>query len=145
MRAVIQRVSKASVTSGGKIIGSIKSGLLIFLAIHRDDTEDIIQKLAEKISKLRIFEDSNEKLNLSIIDTSGEILVVSQFTLYGDCNQGNRPSFIAAANPEKAEHYYEKFVQCLKTKNISVATGKFRTYMEVSLINDGPTTIIIDI
>ena len=145
MRAVIQRVNNASVTSDNTIVGSISSGLLVFLAIHQDDTEDMIVKLADKISKLRIFEDSDQKLNLSIIDTGGEILVVSQFTLYGDCSQGNRPSFINAAKPDKAEKYYEQFIQALRTKNISVATGKFKSYMQVSLVNDGPTTIIIDI
>jgi len=145
MKAVIQRVNNASVTSENTIVGSISSGLVVFLAIHQDDTEDMVAKLADKISKLRIFEDSDEKMNLSIIDTRGEILVVSQFTLYGDCNQGNRPSFINAAKPEKAEQYYEKFIQALRAQNIPVSTGKFKTYMQVSLVNDGPTTIIIDI
>lgn len=145
MRAVIQRVTKASVTRENKKTGSIKDGLVIFLAIHQNDTEDIVIKLADKISKLRIFEDNDGKLNLSIMDTDGEILVVSQFTLYGDCSKGNRPSFVEAANAEKAEEYYKKFTQTLQEKNISVATGKFKTYMQVSLINDGPTTIIIDI
>ena len=145
MRAVIQRVSQASVNSDNQELGSIKSGLVVFLAIHQNDTEDMVEKMADKISTLRIFEDSNEKLNLSILDTGGEILLVSQFTLYGDCTQGNRPSFIEAAAPEKAEEYYEKSIIALRAKNISVATGKFKSSMQVSLINDGPTTIILDI
>ncbi len=145
MRTVIQRVTNASVRSEGEEIGSIKSGLVVFLAIHKNDTEEMIDKLADKISKLRIFEDNNKKLNLSIIDTGGEILVVSQFTLYADCNQGNRPSFTDAADPAKAEKYYEKFIQALRAKNISVVTGKFKTNMQISLINDGPVTIILDL
>ena len=145
MRTVIQRVTNASVRSEGEEIGSIKSGLVVFLAIHKNDTEEMIDKLADKISRLRIFEDNNRKLNLSIIDTGGEILVVSQFTLYADCNQGNRPSFADAADPTKAEKYYEKFIQALRAKNISVVTGKFKTNMQVSLINDGPVTIILDL
>lgn len=145
MRTVIQRVTNASVRSEGEEIGSIKSGLVVFLAIHKNDTEEMIDKLADKISKLRIFEDNNKKLNLSIIDTGGEILVVSQFTLYADCNQGNRPSFTDAADPAKAEKYYEKFIQALRAKNIFVVTGKFKTNMQISLINDGPVTIILDL
>lgn len=145
MRAVIQRVSHASVSCDNQKIGSIKSGLVVFLAIHQNDTEDMVEKMADKISKLRIFEDSNEKLNLSILDTGGEILLVSQFTLYGDCTQGNRPSFIEAAAPEKAEEYYEKCILALQAKNISMATGKFKTSMQVSLVNDGPTTLILNI
>jgi D-tyrosyl-tRNA(Tyr) deacylase len=145
MKTVIQRVTNASVRSEGKEIGSIKSGLVVFLAIHKNDTEEMIDKLADKISRLRIFEDNNKKLNLSIIDTGGEILVVSQFTLYADCNQGNRPSFTNAADPVKAEKYYEKFIQALRAKNISVVTGKFKTHMQVSLVNDGPVTIILDL
>ncbi|QQS60645.1 D-tyrosyl-tRNA(Tyr) deacylase [Candidatus Falkowbacteria bacterium] len=145
MRTVIQRVTNASVRSEGEKIGSIKSGLVVFLAIHKNDTEEMIDKLADKISRLRIFEDNNRKLNLSIIDTGGEILVVSQFTLYADCNQGNRPSFTDAADPAKAEKYYEKFIQALQAKNISVVTGKFKTNMQISLINDGPVTIILDL
>lgn len=145
MRAVIQRVNQASVSSDNQEIGSINSGLVVFLAIHQNDTQDMIEKMADKISKLRIFEDSDKKLNLSILDTGGEILLVSQFTLYGDCTQGNRPSFIEAAAPEKAEYYYQKCIIALRAKNISVATGKFKSSMQVSLINDGPTTIILDI
>ncbi len=145
MKAVIQRVSSASVTNENIIVGSIKSGLLVFLGIHHTDTEDMVNKLADKISKLRIFEDNDKKINLSIMDYGGEMLVVSQFTLYADCRQGNRPSFTEAADPIKAEKYYEKFIQALRVKNISVSTGKFKTHMQVSLVNDGPMTIIIEI
>jgi len=145
MRAVIQRVSEASVSSDNQEVEAIKSGLVVFLAIHQNDTEDMVEKMADKISKLRIFEDSDEKLNLSILDTGGEILLVSQFTLYGDCTQGNRPSFIEAAAPEKAEEYYEKCIFALRAKNISVAIGKFKTHMQISLVNDGPVTIILDL
>lgn len=145
MRAVIQRVNKASVSSDNQEIRSINSGLVVFLAIHQNDTQDMIEKIAEKISKLRIFEDSDKKLNLSILDTGGKILLVSQFTLYADCTKGNRPSFIEAADPEKAEDYYQKCIMALRAKNISVATGKFKSSMQVSLVNDGPTTIILDI
>lgn len=145
MRALIQRVTQASVTVENKLTGSIQAGLLIFLAIRRDDTEGKINKLADKVASLRIFEDEAGKLNRSVQDVNGEILVVSQFTLYGDCEKGNRPSFIQAADPAKAEEYYEKFVACLRDKGFSVPTGKFRSYMSVSLVNDGPTTIILDI
>lgn len=144
MRLVIQKVTSASVKIEDEVISSIQKGLLIFLAIHKNDTEDIIPKLTDKITKLRIFEDENKKINHSIIDIQGEILIVPQFTLYGDSSKGNRPSFTEAAEPKKAEAYYEKFVAALKEKNIPVATGKFRTYMQVQLINDGPVTLIID-
>ena len=144
MRLVIQKVTSASVKIEDEVISSIQKGLLIFLAIHKNDTEDIISKLSEKISKLRIFEDTEGKINNSIIDIQGELLIVPQFTLYGDSSKGNRPSFTEAAEPKKAEAYYEKFVAALKEKNIPVATGKFRTHMQVQLINDGPVTLIID-
>jgi D-tyrosyl-tRNA(Tyr) deacylase len=144
MRLVIQKVTSASVKIEDTVISSIQKGLLIFLAVHKNDTEDIIPKLTDKITKLRIFEDENRKINHSIIDIQGEILIVPQFTLYGDSRKGNRPSFTEASDPEKAEAYYEKFVAALKEKNIPVATGKFRTYMHVQLINDGPVTLIID-
>ncbi len=145
MKVVIQRVTNAHVTSDNLILGSINHGLVIFVAIHQNDTEFSITKMAEKIINLRIFEDENGKMNQSIIDTKGEILLISQFTLYGDCTKGNRPSFITAADPEKAQKYYEKLITALKEKNLKVATGKFRSYMQVNLINDGPTTLIIEI
>lgn len=144
MRAVVQKVKRAEVKINDKIVGKIKQGLLVFLAIHKDDTEDKIKKLADKIINLRIFSDENDKMNLSVKDVSGEILVVSQFTLYGDCSKGNRPSFMESARPEKAIPYYEKFVDKIKLSNLKVATGKFGAMMKVDLVNDGPTTIIID-
>ncbi|MDD5290829.1 MAG: D-aminoacyl-tRNA deacylase [Patescibacteria group bacterium] len=144
MRAVIQRAKEAEVKVGGKIIGKISKGLLVLLAIHQDDTEDKIEKLATKIINLRIFADKADKMNLSVKDVKGEILVVSQFTLYGDTSKGNRPSFIESAKPEKAVPYYEKFVEKIKNNGIKTETGEFGAMMEVSLINDGPVTIIID-
>ena len=150
MRAVIQRVKKADVKINDEIVGEIEQGLLILLAIHKDDTEDKIKKLADKIISLRIFSDPSassgqvEKMNLSVRDISGEILIVSQFTLYGDCSKGNRPSFIESAKPEKAIPYYEKFVDEIKQSNLKVATGKFGAMMNVDLVNDGPTTIILE-
>lgn len=144
MRAVIQRVTKASVTINGSPVGSINTGLVIFLAVHSNDTEEVIPKLADKIAKLRIFEDGEQKMNLSITDIKGELLVVSQFTLYGDCQKGNRLSFIQAAPPEKAKRFYDMLVEELEKTNLKVETGQFREYMKVELINNGPTTIIID-
>ncbi len=145
MRAVIQRVKKTKVIVDDKIIDSIDYGLLIFLAIHIDDEKKVIQKMADKIINMRIFEDDRQKMNLSVKEVGGEIMVVSQFTLYGDCKRGNRPSFIKSARPEKAEKYYNKFIDILKDKEFKVATGKFGAFMEVNLINDGPTTIVLDI
>lgn len=145
MKAVIQRVINASVTSDNSVIGAINYGLVVFLAIHKNDIEADIEKMAEKIINLRIFEDVDGKINRSVYEVNGDLLVISQFTLYGDCTRGNRPSFVKAALPEKAENYYEKFISILKEKNLKIATGKFRSYMHVNLINDGPTTIIIEI
>jgi len=144
MRAVIQRVKNAEVKIDGKIVGKIGKGLLVLLAVHQDDTEDKIERLATKIINLRIFADKDDKMNLSIKDVGGEILVVSQFTLYGDTSKGNRPSFIESAKPDKAVPYYEKFVEKIKVSGLKTATGEFGAMMEVSLINDGPVTIIID-
>ncbi len=144
MRAVIQRVKKASVRVDDEIISEIGRGLLVLLAVHKDDREENLIKMVNKIINLRIFEDENQKMNLSILDSGGEILVVSQFTLYGDCKKGNRPNFMDSAPPTKAEDYYNKFIDLLKTKNLPVKTGKFGAMMEVSLVNDGPVTIIMD-
>jgi len=144
MRAVIQRVKNAEVKIDGKIVGKIGKGLLVLLAVHQDDTEDKIEKMAAKIINLRIFADEEDKMNLSVKDVGGEILVVSQFTLYGDISKGNRPSFIESAKPDKAVPYYEKFVEKIKVSGLKTATGEFGAMMEVSLINDGPVTIIID-
>ena len=145
MRAVIQRVSSAQVSVTEKIVGKINKGLLVFFAVHVDDKEEMIDKMADKILKLRIFEDSEEKMNLSLIDVEGEILIVSQFTLYGDTKKGNRPSFIESARPEKAIPFYEKFLSVLQEKNIKVQSGEFGAKMEVELVNDGPVTVIVDL
>jgi D-tyrosyl-tRNA(Tyr) deacylase len=145
MRAVIQVVSSANVRVDDKIIGEINRGYLILLAIHNDDTEYKITKMTDKISDLRIFTDENDKMNLSLKEVAGEILIVSQFTLYGDTKKGNRPSFIASAKPDKAVPYYEKVISGLKEKGFKVATGQFGAMMQVSLVNVGPTTVIIDL
>lgn len=145
MRVIVQRVLKASVKIENQAIKKINKGLLLFLAIHTKDILDVIPKLANKITKLRIFEDEVGKMNLSVTDIKGEILVVSQFTLYGDCHKGNRPSFIESAPHEKAKEYYEAFITELQKSDLTVASGKFRAHMEVNLVNDGPTTLIIDL
>ena len=145
MRAVIQVVSSANVKVDNKTVGEINLGYLILLAIHNDDTEDKIIKMVDKIEGLRIFTDDNDKMNLSLKDVGGEILLVSQFTLYGETKKGNRPSFIDSAKPIKAVPYYEKVVSLLKDKGFKVATGIFGAMMKVSLVNEGPTTIIIDL
>lgn len=145
MRCVIQRVSSASVKVNHKIISRIQNGLLVLVAIHNEDTEQLIAKMADKIINLRIFEDQDQKMNRSILDVGGEVLLVSQFTLYGDCKKGNRPSFIDSARPDQAELFYKKLLATLKEKNIKVQTGQFQSHMQVELINDGPTTIIIDL
>ena len=152
MRAVIQRVKKSEVKVGEKIIGKISKGLLVLLAVHKDDSEassaegeKAIQKLADKIINLRIFSDEDDKMNLSVKDIGGEILVVSQFTLYGDCAKGNRPSLINSAPPEKAIPIYENFVSYIRGQGIKTATGEFGAMMAVELVNDGPVTIIIEI
>ncbi|MEK7723102.1 MAG: D-aminoacyl-tRNA deacylase [Acidobacteriota bacterium] len=144
MRAVIQRVKRASVTVENKIVGKIGKGLLVLLGVSVQDTEKDAIYLAEKTLNLRIFEDSEDKMNLSLKDINGEILVVSQFTLYGDVRKGRRPSFIDAAPPEKANQLYEYFVSELRNKLLQVETGKFQAMMDVELINDGPVTILLD-
>ncbi len=141
MKALIQRVKQASVTVNGENISEIGAGLLVFLGVQKGDTEENANKLAEKIARLRIFEDENDKMNLSLLDIKGEILVVSQFTLCADCKKGTRPSFDSAAAPEIAENLYEYFVTQLKSLNIPCQTGKFRAMMDVALINDGPVTL----
>ena len=144
MKALIQRVKEASVTIDGELYSKIGHGILIFLGVEKSDTEENSEKLSQKISSLRIFEDENEKMNLSIKDVNGEILVVSQFTLCGDCKKGTRPSFDNAAPPERAAELYEDFVTKLQAMNFVVKTGKFRTMMDVSLINDGPVTFMVE-
>lgn len=146
MRAIIQRVSSASVTIDGKLHSSIGSGLLILLGIKSGDADDDVKYLAEKCTNLRIFEDEDEKMNRSLKDIGGSVLVVSQFTLYGDTRKGNRPSFVDAAPPHIAEPLYEKFVSTLQASlgKEKVATGIFRAMMDVSLVNNGPVTVIIE-
>ncbi len=144
MRSVIQRVKQASVTIEGELVGKIDQGLLVLFAVHVDDTDDKIEKMAQKILKLRIFEDEEGKMNRSVTDCSGSILVVSQFTLYGDASSGNRPSFIESARPEKAIPMYEAFVEGLKKSGLKIETGMFGANMAVELINDGPVTLMID-
>ena len=144
MRAVVQRVSSASVDSEGVRTGTIGRGFLVLLGVTHSDTEEDAQWLAEKIAGLRVFEDEEGKLNLSLLDVGGEMLVVSQFTLYGDCRRGRRPSFSEAARPEAANALYEKFVEYARQTGVPVQTGVFQTMMAVSLVNDGPVTLIID-
>jgi D-aminoacyl-tRNA deacylase len=144
MRAVVQRVKEAQVTVDNKITGSIKHGLLILLGVHKDDKPEDTSWLVQKIVNLRIFEDAQEKINLSVKDVQGEVLVVSQFTLYANCNTGRRPDFIAAAPPAIAIPIYEKFVDEIKQEMGAVQTGIFGAYMQISLVNDGPFTMIVE-
>ena len=144
MRIVLQRVKNANVKVEDEIVGSISHGFLILLGVGKEDTAMDADWLVEKISKLRVFEDENEKMNKDIIEVNGEILVVSQFTLYGDCKKGNRPGFTDAGLPEEANKLYEYFVEKIKEKNIKTETGQFGAHMDVSLVNDGPVTLILD-
>jgi len=144
VRLVIQRVSKASVTVNGKTVASIGRGLLILCGVSRGDTGEDAVWLAGKTARLRIFEDAEGKMNLPLDAVSGEALVVSQFTLLGDCRKGNRPSYIEAAGPEEGDRYYQRYVTALAEAGVPVQTGIFRAMMEVALINDGPVTLILD-
>ena len=144
MRAVIQRVKSSSVSIGDDLIGTIGKGLLVLLGVSTSDNTDDAKYLADKIANLRIFEDGDHKLNRSLIDMEGEMLVVSQFTLLGDCKKGRRPSFVKAAPPELANELYKQFVEYVRQKGITVKTGRFQAMMEVSLINDGPVTLIVE-
>ena len=144
MKALIQLVKNASVKVDQKIISEINYGFLVFLGIKNTDTEENLRKLADKLIKLRIFPDENDKMNLSIKDKNAEVLVVSQFTLYADTIGGNRPSFSAAMRPEEANLLYEKFCDYLETFGITVKRGQFQAMMEVELINDGPVTVMIE-
>ena len=144
MRAVIQRVSRAHVTVDGKIVGEIGLGLLVFLGVTHADTEADAEYLADKIAGLRIFEDQHGKVNLDTATVGGGILVVSQFTLYGDVRRGKRPSFDAAAPPERARQLYEYFVDRIRAAGLPCQTGRFQEMMQVELVNDGPVTILLD-
>ena len=144
MRAVVQRVSSAKVTVEGVALGTIGRGLLVFLAVGNGDTPADAAYLAEKVAGLRIFENEDGKMSLSLGEINGELLVISQFTLYGDLRRGKRPSFDAAAPPEIANELYENFITCLRSRNLPCQTGKFRATMQVELVNDGPVTILLD-
>lgn len=144
MRAVLTRVSSASVTVDGQTVGRIGRGFLILLGVGRDDTEAQCVKLADKLTGLRIFDDENDKMNLSLTDVGGEILVISQFTLYGSCRKGRRPEYLAAARPETAIPLYEMFVQLCRDKGFHTETGIFGADMQVESVNSGPVTLIVD-
>ncbi len=144
MRAVVQLVKESSVTVAGKESGSIKKGVLILLGVTREDTQKDAIYLADKIVNLRIFPDHEDKMNLSLLDIGGEALIVSQFTLYGDCRKGRRPSYSKAAGPEKAEELYTFFIKQVEGLGVAVGTGIFQAMMEVHLINDGPITLLLD-
>lgn len=144
MRAVVQRVSEASVKVEKKIVGEIDKGLLVLLGVGEEDDDKDLDYMVDKILGLRIFEDENGKMNLSLLDIGGEILVVSQFTLYGDVRKGKRPSFSTSAHPDMAEKIYNQFVERCKEKGVKTEKGIFGAYMDVALVNDGPVTILID-
>lgn len=144
MRSVIQRVRRASVTVQGETVGQIAAGLLVLLAVGQEDRAADLTWMADKLVGLRIFEDEEGKMNRSVLDVGGEILVVSQFTLYGDCRKGKRPSFSSAAAPEKAKELFEQSVEAIRSYGLKVETGVFQAEMDVELINDGPVTILLD-
>ena len=144
MRAVIQRVLRAGVTVDAEVVGRIEKGFMILLGVSDEDTRETAKKLADKICKLRIFEDENGKTNLSLADVGGELLVISQFTLYADCRKGNRPSFIKAGAPDEANRLYEYFMDCCREHVAVVERGQFGADMKVELVNDGPFTLLLD-
>lgn len=144
MRVVVQRSREASVTVAGEIVGQIEHGLVLLVGITHEDGEKEVEFVADKIANLRIFEDEDRKMNHSVLETGGQILSVSQFTLYGDCRKGRRPNFMAAARPEQAEPLYELFNAKLREKGLTVATGRFGAMMDVCLVNHGPVTLIVE-
>ncbi len=144
MRAVVQRVAHARVVIDGETVGEVGPGLLVLLGVSHDDTADVASWLADKVVGLRVFNDADGKMNRAVGDVGGGVLVVSQFTLYGDCRKGRRPSFIEAARPEVAIPLYEAFVNAIKALGVPAATGRFGAMMQVELVNDGPVTLILD-
>lgn len=144
MRACVQRVSRCRVLVSGEVTGEIRRGLLVLLGVAHQDTDRDATMLAEKIVQLRVFEDDDGKMNRSLLDIGGGMLVVSQFTLLGDCRKGRRPSFVAAAPPELAETLYDRFVGAVTSRGIRAATGRFRQMMQVEIVNDGPVTLLLD-
>lgn len=145
MRVILQRVSSASVTVDGNITGEINNGLLVLVGFGHGDTNDILERMAQKIIKLRVFSDENDKINRSVSDIGGGILIVSQFTLYWNCKKGTRPSFDGAMESESAEKLYDKFVEIMRASGLKIETGIFGADMKVSLINDGPVTVTLEI
>mgnify|MGYP000879702744 FL=1 len=144
MKIILQKVKKASVSVDNKIVGSIDKGYCLLVGVHKESTEEDAKYLAKKVAQARLFEDENDKINLSLKDVDGSILSVSQFTLYADTKKGNRPSFTSAAGAEKANELYEKFNKYLKEEGVTVETGIFQTMMEVNIVNDGPVTIVYE-
>jgi D-tyrosyl-tRNA(Tyr) deacylase len=144
MRAIVQRVKNAQVTVNGDVVGQINAGLLVYLGVGKDDGESDAAFIADKIANLRIFADSNDKMNLSVKDTAGQVLVVSNFTLFGDCRKGRRPGFDLAGEPDCANRLYEKVVELLKADGLEVQKGVFAAYMDVTASNDGPINFLLD-
>ena len=144
MKIILQKVKKASVSVENKVVGSIDKGYCLLVGVHKESTEEDAKYLAKKVAQARLFEDENDKINLSLKDVGGSILSVSQFTLYADTKKGNRPSFTSAAGAEKANQLYEKFNKFLREEGVTVETGIFQTMMEVNIVNDGPVTIVYE-
>ncbi len=144
MRAVVQRVLRSSVEVEGSVVGSIPKGLMVLLGVSEKDTSEDAAYMADKILNLRVFDDEEGKMNYSLLDVKGELLLVSQFTLYGDCRKGRRPNYMAAAKPDKADALYQELVQLCRAQNVKIETGVFQADMKVDILNDGPVTLIID-